>query len=101
MGGSNRRIPVRHIVPNTIIVTATFTVANTILFLASLGFLGLGVPAPLTDWGTMLSDGTAYAYDGYWWEIVPTGIAIVLVVVSLNFVGDSLRDSFEVRLKRR
>jgi peptide/nickel transport system permease protein len=104
MGGSNRRIVVRHIIPNaigTIIVTATFTVANSILALAYLGFLGLGVPAPQTDWGTMLNDGTAYALNGYWWEIIPTGCAIVLVVVALNFVGDALRDSFEVRLQRR
>jgi peptide/nickel transport system permease protein len=104
MGGSNRRIVVRHIIPNTIgtiIVNATFQVADAILLLAALGFLGLGVPAPLTDWGSMLSDGTNYALDGYWWEIWPTGIAIVLVVVAFNFVGDALRDSFEVRLQRR
>ena len=104
MGGSNRRIVVRHIVPNTIgtiIVNATFQVADAILLLAALGFLGLGVPPPLTDWGSMLSDGTNYAYDGYWWQIIPTGIAIVLVVVAFNFVGDALRDSFEVRLQKR
>ncbi len=104
MGGTNRRIVVRHIIPNTIgtiIVTASLTVANSILALAALGFLGLGVPAPLTDWGTMLNSGTQYAYDGYWWEIIPTGVAIVAVVVALSFVGDALRDSFEVRLQRR
>jgi peptide/nickel transport system permease protein len=104
MGGSNRRIVVRHIVPNTIgtiIVNATFQVADAILLLAALGFLGLGVPAPQTDWGSMLSNGTAYALDGYWWQIWPTGIAIVLVVVAFNFVGDALRDSFEVRLQKR
>jgi len=104
MGGTGRRIVIRHIIPNTIgtiIVNATFQVADAILFLAALGFIGLGVPAPQTDWGSMLSNGVNYALDGYWWEIYPVAIAIVLVVVALNFVGDALRDAFEVRLKRR
>jgi len=104
MGGTSRRIVLRHVVPNTvgtIIVNATFQVADAILYLAALGFIGLGVPAPQTDWGSMLSDGVNYAASGYWWEIYPAGIAIVLVVVALNFVGDALRDAFEVRLQRR
>ena len=104
MGGTGRRIVVRHIVPNTIgtiIVNATFQVADAILYLAALGFIGLGVPTPETDWGTMLSNGVGYAAAGNWWEIYPTGAAIVLVVVALNFVGDALRDAFEVRLQRR
>ena len=104
MGGSGGRIVVRHIIPNTIgtiMVNATFQVADAILLLAALGFLGLGVPAPLTDWGSMLADGVNNAYDGYWWQIIPVGLAIVLVVVALNLVGDALRDSFEVRLQRR
>jgi peptide/nickel transport system permease protein len=104
MGGGNTRIVVRHIIPNTIgtiIVNATFQVADAILLLAALGFIGLGVPPPLTDWGSMLADGVNAALDGYWWQIYPTGIAIVLVVVAFNFVGDALRDAFEVRLQRR
>ena len=104
MGGGNTRIVVRHIIPNTIgtiIVNATFQVADAILLLAALGFIGLGVPAPLTDWGSMLADGVNAALNGYWWQIYPTGIAIVLVVVAFNFVGDALRDAFEVRLQRR
>ena len=104
MGGSRRRIVGRHIVPNaigTIVVFATFQVADSILLLAALGFLGFGVPAPQTDWGTMLSNGANSAGNGWWWEIYPAGIAIVLVVVAFNFVGDALRDSLEVRLQRR
>ena len=104
MGGTGRRIVVRHIIPNTIgtiVVNATFQVADAILLLAALGFIGLGVPAPLTDWGTMLANAVNYALAGYWWEIYPTGAAIVLVVVAFNFVGDALRDAFEVRLQRR
>ncbi|HZT92914.1 MAG TPA: ABC transporter permease [Gaiellaceae bacterium] len=104
MGGGGPRIVLRHIIPNTIgtiIVNATFQVADAILLLAALGFIGLGVPSPQTDWGSMLSNGVNYAFDGYWWEIYPTGLAIVLVVVAFNFVGDALRDAFEVRLQRR
>jgi peptide/nickel transport system permease protein len=104
MGGGGTRIVLRHIIPNTIgtiIVNATFQVADAILLLAALGFIGLGVPSPQTDWGSMLSNGVSYAFDGYWWEIYPTGVAIVLVVVAFNFVGDALRDAFEVRLQRR
>jgi peptide/nickel transport system permease protein len=104
MGGTGRRIVVRHIIPNTIgtiVVNATFQVADAILLLAALGFIGLGVPLPLTDWGSMLANGVNYALDGYWWEIYPTGLAIVLVVVAFNFIGDALRDAFEVRLQRR
>jgi peptide/nickel transport system permease protein len=104
MGGSRKRIIGRHIIPNsvgTIVVFATFDVADSILLLAALGFLGLGVPAPQTDWGTMLSNGVNYAANGYWWEIYPVGLCIVLVVVALNYMGDALRDALEVRLQRR
>jgi peptide/nickel transport system permease protein len=104
MGGSRRRIVTRHIVPNsigTIIVNGTFQVADAILLLAALGFLGLGIQPPQTDWGSMLSSGVMDATANYWWEIYPAGIAIVLVVVAFNFVGDALRDSLEVRLQQR
>ena len=77
MGGSRTRIVLRHIIPNTmgtIVVNATFQVADAILLLAALGFLGLGLPAPQTDWGAMLSNGVEYATGGYWWQIYPAGI---------------------------
>jgi peptide/nickel transport system permease protein len=104
IGGRPSRAIIRHIVPNaigTIIVQATFAVADSILILAGLGFLGLGIQAPATDWGTMLSSGTNYVSDGYWWLIYPPGIAIILTVVAFNFIGDALRDAFETRLQRR
>jgi len=104
MGGSNGRIINRHIIPNavgTIVVFATFQVADSILLLAALGYLGLGVPAPQTDWGTMLSNGVNAAGNGYWWQIYPVGLCIVLVVIAFNYVGDALRDSLEVRLQQR
>jgi peptide/nickel transport system permease protein len=103
-GGSRSRAIARHVVPNaigTIIVQATFAVADSILILAGLGFLGLGIQPPSTDWGTMLSNGTNYVTDGYWWLIYPPGIAIILTVVAFNFIGDALRDAFETRLQRR
>jgi peptide/nickel transport system permease protein len=104
MGGGSFRIVVRHIVPNTIgtvMVNATFQVADAILVVAALSFLGLGIPPPAANWGGMLSNGLNYTYSGYWWLIYPPGVAIVLTVVAFNFVGDALRDAFEVRLRRR
>ena len=103
MGGSNTRIVGRHIIPNavgTIVVFATFQVADSILLLAALGFIGLGIPAPGTDWGTMLSNGVDSAALGYWWEIYPAGLCIVFIVIAFNFIGDALRDALEVRLQR-
>ena len=94
----------RHIVPNSIgviVVNATFQVADAILLLAVLSFLGLGLPPPAASWGGILSDGLNYLYDGYWWLIYPAGLAIVITVVSFNFIGDALRDSLDVRLRGR
>lgn len=104
MGGGGRRAVFRHILPNvvgTVVVNATFQVADAILLLAYLSFLGLGVPLPKTDWGGMLSNGINYTFDGYWWMYIPAGIVIVVVVGAFNFVGDGLRDAFEVRLRGR
>jgi peptide/nickel transport system permease protein len=104
MGGSRRRMVLRHIIPNTIgtiMVNATFQVADAILALASLSFLGLGIPPPAANWGGMLSTGINYVYAGHWWLIYPPGLAILLVVMAFNMVGDGLRDAFEVRLQRR
>jgi peptide/nickel transport system permease protein len=104
MGGTSWRSVSRHIIPNvagTVIVNATFQVADAILLIAYLGYLGLGLPAPQTDWGAMLSDGTNFIFTNYWWLIYPPGICIILVVVAVNFVGDGLRDAVEVRLQRR
>jgi peptide/nickel transport system permease protein len=104
MGGGNRRAILRHVLPNaigTIVVNATFQVADAILLVAALSYLGLGVPPPAADWGNMLSAGIQYTQSGYWWMIFPPGVAIVLVVVAFNFLGDALRDAFEVRLRRR
>ncbi len=104
MGGSNTRAVVRHIAPNaigTVVVFASFTVADSIITLSLLGYLGLGIQPPHTDWGGMLSTATNYINSGYWWLLYPPGIAIILVAIAFNFMGDALRDAFEVRLQRR
>jgi peptide/nickel transport system permease protein len=105
IGGRPLRSVVKHIVPNaigTIIVQATFAVADSILTLSVLGFLTLGVAPPSTDWGSMLSGGLNYIQGGnYWWLIYPPGVLIILTCIAFNFIGDALRDAFETRLQRR
>jgi peptide/nickel transport system permease protein len=105
-GGGRWRIVWRHIIPNalsTIVVNATFQVADAILFLAALGYVGLGIQPPGTDWGTMLSTAVSSGavVNNYWWLIWPPGVAIVLVAVSFNLVGDALRDGLDVRSQQR
>jgi peptide/nickel transport system permease protein len=103
-GSGRTRLIARHLIPNTlgtIIVNVTFQVADAILATAALGFLGFGLHYPHQDWGDMLSNGTTYMQDGYWWLIYPVGACIVLVVMACNLVGDALRDSLDVRLRRR
>jgi peptide/nickel transport system permease protein len=103
-GGSNSRIVGRHIIPNTIgtiSVNATFQVADAIIILATLSFLGFGLPPPAVSWGAMLSQGTTYLLDGYWWEVYPAGVIVMVTVVAFNFVGDALRDTLDARLRER
>jgi len=97
MGVRGPTIIFRHIITNsigTIMVNATFQIADAILVVAALSFLGLGIAPPATNWGAMLSDGLNYTYSGYWWLTYPPGIAIVLTVLAFNVVGDGLRDAF-------
>jgi len=106
MGGGSRRIIWRHIMPNsisTMVTLATFAVGDAILALAALGFLGVGLQFPSTDWGTMINTGNALDQIqlGYWWEVFPVAILFLIVIISLNYIGDALRDSFEVRLRER
>lgn len=104
MGGGPSRSVLRHIIPNavgTIVVNATFQVATAILILATLSYLGFGLPPPAATWGGMLSNGTNFIFSGYWWEIYPVGVLIVLVVVAFNLVGDALRSVLDARLRSR
>jgi peptide/nickel transport system permease protein len=103
-GSGNSRLIFRHLLPNAfgvVVVNVTFQVADAILAVSYVGFLGFGLHYPNLDWGDMLSNGVQYIQDGYWWLIYPVGICIVLVVMALNFIGDALRDSLDVRLRRR
>jgi ABC-type dipeptide/oligopeptide/nickel transport system permease subunit len=103
-GAGRWRLIGRHLIPNALgvmIVNVTFNVADAILLVAALGYLGFGLQYPTEDWGDMLSKGIAYMQDGYWWLVYPVGACIVLVVMACNLVGDALRDSFDVRLRRR
>jgi peptide/nickel transport system permease protein len=103
MGSRSSRTIMRHIVPNsvgTIVVNATFQVADAILLIAYLSFLGLGIPPPAPTWGGILADGINYLYENAWWLIYPPGLAILLVVVAFNYLGDALRDAFDLRFRR-
>lgn len=100
MGASNSRLILRHLIPNTfgvIIVNLTFQVADSILVLAALGYLGFGLSYPVTDWGSQLSSGVSFLAADYWWLIYPVGACIVLTVLALNLLGDALRDAIEHR----
>ncbi len=101
-GATMPRIVIRHLVPNvfgTVVVNATFQVADAVLTVAALSFLGLGIPPPAANWGSMLANGVNYVFAGYWWQIWPAGICIVAVVVGFNFIGEGLRDAIDVRLR--
>jgi peptide/nickel transport system permease protein len=101
-GGTGARIVIRHMVPNvfgTVVVNATFQVADAVLTVAALSFLGLGIPPPAANWGSMIANGVTYAFAGYWWQIWPAGFCIVAVVVGFNFIGEGFRDAIDVRLR--
>lgn len=100
MGGTSWRVVLRHLVPNAagvIIVSATFTVADSILTLSTLSFLGLGLPPPHADWGTMLSNGLNYLYDGYWWLVYPPAAILIVTVIAFNLIGDAVHDALDAR----
>ncbi len=104
MGERAPRIVFRHLVPNaigTIVVNATFQVADAILTLAVLSYLGFSLPPPAATWGGMLENGVNFMYDGYWWQIYPAAVMIVLTVMAFNIIGDAVRDSLDVRLQKR
>jgi peptide/nickel transport system permease protein len=103
-GSGRTRLILRHLLPNSMgvmLVNVTFQVSDAIIAVSLIGFLGFGLHYPNVDWGDQLSDGIQYLQDGYWWIIFPVGACIVLTVMSLNFIGDALRDAFDVRLRRR
>lgn len=103
VGCRDMRIVFLHILPNVvtpIIVLATLQVATVIITESSLSFLGVGIQPPTPTWGGMLSDGKMYLRNAWWLATFP-GLAIFLTVLSINFVGDWLRDTFDPYMQAR
>ena len=101
LGASDFRIISRHLIPNAlgpILVSSTFGVASAILIESSLSFLGFGMQAPTPSWGDILSDARRYI-DFAWWLAFFPGLAILITIMSYNFVGEGLRDAVDPRLK--
>lgn len=101
-GASNLRIVFRHILPNvfnTIIVLATLQVGNVILLEASLSFLGAGIPPPNPAWGVMVAEGRDFIVTSWWLSVIP-GLAIMFTVLSMNLLGDWLRDYLDPKLRQ-
>ena len=99
LGASDLRIIVHHILPNIIqpvIVQSAIGMAGAILAEATMSFLGLGVPPPTASWGTMLNDGRAHLFDAPHLVLFPA-LAVMLAVLSFNFIGDALRDYLDPR----
>lgn len=100
-GTSNRRILMRHIIPNAIgpiIVQATLDLSATLLAISGLSYIGLGVSSPTPEWGLMLSEGTTYMLAYPHLVLVP-GVVIVAIAMAVNLVGDGLRDALDPKLK--
>jgi oligopeptide transport system permease protein len=103
MGAAPGRVLVRHLLPNAvgpIVVYATLTVPAIMLEEAFLSFLGLGVQPPMASWGSLAAEGAA-AMEAYPWLIVFPGAALTLTLLSLNFLGDGLRDACDPQLSER
>lgn len=103
VGARERGILLRHILPNMsppLIVQATAMLAIAISYASALSFLGLGVEPPTPDWGLMVSEGQRLIFDAIWIPFFP-GLAITLTVLSVNYLGDGLRDHLDPRLRNR
>jgi ABC-type dipeptide/oligopeptide/nickel transport system permease subunit len=97
MGGSRRYIMLREILPNIlspVVVVSTVRMAHVIILEASLSFLGLGVQPPTASWGSMVADGRSFMLEAWWVSTFP-GLAILLLVLSINVVSQGLRDAFD------
>lgn len=103
IGCGPNRVMLRHVLPNVVtpvIILATLGLGTTIIAESSLSFLGLGVDPESPSWGSMLSEGRAYL-DSAWWVAAFPGIAITITVLSVNLIGDALRDQLDPRTMRR
>lgn len=103
MGVSDRKIVLRHIIPNCIApiaVQASLDLGYVILTAASLGFLGLGAQPPAAEWGLMVSIGRGF-FPSWWWIATFPGLAIFIAVLGFNLLGDGIRDILDPKLRRR
>jgi len=103
LGGSEWRILWRHVLPNSLsplIVQSTLLMGTAVVETAALGFLGLGQQPPYPELGKMLADSQQSMYSGKWWVMIFPGMAIVLIVLGFNLLGDGFRDALDPRLKR-
>jgi ABC-type dipeptide/oligopeptide/nickel transport system permease subunit len=101
IGTPHRVILFRHILPNVLspmLVLGTLRVANIIIWESGLSFLGMGVPPPMPTWGRMLAEGRLYITDA-WWLVTLPGLAIMVTILSINLLGDGLRDALDPRLR--
>ena len=101
LGASDARILLRHILPNILqplIVQAAIGMAAAVLGEATLSFLGLGIPAPTASWGAMLNDGRSHLFESPHLVFFPA-MALMLAVLSFNFLGDALRDYLDPRTR--
>ncbi len=101
LGSSDARIIMRHLLPNAfgpVVVQASFIFANAVISEAGLSFLGVGVPAGTPTWGSILSEGRLYMQNAPWITLFP-GLAIFVTVLSLNIVGDAIRDQLDPRMR--
>ncbi len=103
LGMSNLGIIFGEIMPNTtapIIVIATVRIANAIILEATLSFLGLGVPITEPSLGSLIANGYQVLFSGYWWASVFPGVLLMILIISINLIGDRMRDIMNPRLKR-
>ncbi len=102
IGVSNTAIMFRHVLPNVlgpVLVIATLNIANAIIAEATLSFLGVGMPPTQPSLGTLISEGQNFLFSGEWWITVFPGIALIVMVISVNLVGDWLRDALNPKLR--
>jgi peptide/nickel transport system permease protein len=99
LGAPPRRVILKHVLPNAltpVVVQATMDMGYVVLAAAALGFLGLGAPPPIPEWGKMVSDGRRYFLEAWWFPMFP-GLAIAATVLVFNLIGDDLRDWLDPR----
>lgn len=102
VGNPAWRIMFIHLLPNSlppIIVQATLAMGYALLTMAALSFIGLGIQPPQSEWGSMTAEGAQYIVTGEWWLFLFPGLAIVLMVLAFNLIGDSLRDFLDPRMR--